>query len=88
MRQPSVSYRMISFSNLCCSNLRHSLSVVAVARFCGNIEMCRLTEQVIFTEPYMEASNNRWTSPHLDADAQALREDAIIKLEIAGLKSK
>jgi 5-methylthioribose kinase len=36
----------------------------------------------------MDAANNRWSSPHLDADAQALREDSAIKLEIAGLKSK
>ena len=50
--------------------------------------MCRLTEQVIFTEPYMDASNNRWTSPHLDADTQALREDSDVKIEIASLKSK
>lgn len=62
--------------------------MVAVAHFCGNIEMCRLTEQVIFTEPYMNAANNRWSTPHLNTDAQAVREDSAIKLEIAGLKSK
>ena len=61
---------------------------VSVAEFCGNVELCRLTEQVIFTEPYMIATNNRWTSPHLDDDAKALREDEVLKLEIAELKSK
>lgn len=65
-----------------------SFLLVAVEHFCGNIEMCRLTEQVIFTEPYMKAANNRWSSPHLDSDVQALQEDAAAKLEIAGLKSK
>ncbi|MCO5551210.1 hypothetical protein L7F22_004709 [Adiantum nelumboides] len=59
----------------------------AVAEFCGNVELCRLTEQVIFTEPYMEASNNRWTSPQLDEDVQALRNDEVLKLELADLKA-
>lgn len=59
-----------------------------VAEFCGNVELCRLTEQVIFTEPYMEANNNRWTSPQLDEDAKALREDELLKLEVADLKAK
>lgn len=59
-----------------------------VAKYCGNSEMCRLTEQVIFTEPYMVAPNNRWTSPHLDADAAAVREDDDLKVEIAELKAK
>ncbi|KAG0569049.1 hypothetical protein M758_6G057800 [Ceratodon purpureus] len=72
-------------SLLALSTMKHRKEV---AHFCGNIEMCRLTEQVIFTEPYMDAANNRWSSPHLDTDVQALREDSAIKLEIAGLKSK
>lgn len=59
-----------------------------VAEFCGNVELCRLTEQVIFTEPYMHASNNRWTSPQLDEDAKALVEDEHLKLEVAELKAK
>eukprot|EP00250_Pteridium_aquilinum_P019227 c24355_g2_i1 orf=168-2612(+) len=59
-----------------------------VAEFCGNVELCRLTEQVIFTEPYMEASNNRWTSPQLDEDAKALCKDELLKLEVAELKAK
>lgn len=61
---------------------------ISVAEFCGNVEMCRLTEQVIFTDPYMVSSYNRWTSPHLDDDAKALREDEVLKLEVAELKSK
>eukprot|EP00249_Psilotum_nudum_P021182 c28009_g1_i1 orf=420-2933(-) len=60
----------------------------AVAQFCGNVELCRLTEQVIFTEPYMVAANNRWTTPHLDEDVKSVREDVELKLEIADLKSK
>jgi 5-methylthioribose kinase len=61
---------------------------VSVAQFSRNVEMCRLTEEVIFTNPYRVAASNRWTSPHLDADAQSLREDSRAKIEIAGLKAK
>ena len=38
-----------------------------VAQF-TNGQMCRLTEQVVFLEPYTTAANNRWTSPQLDDD--------------------
>nr|AAT06025.1 methylthioribose kinase [Oryza sativa Japonica Group] len=59
----------------------------AVAQYCDNVEMCRLTEQVVFSDPYMLAKYNRCTSPFLDNDAAAVREDAELKLEIAELKS-
>ncbi|KAK4847258.1 hypothetical protein QYF36_000118 [Acer negundo] len=60
----------------------------AVAEFCGNVELCRLTEQVVFSDPYKVSQFNRWTSPYLDRDAEAVREDNTLKLEIAELKSK
>ncbi|XP_065870641.1 methylthioribose kinase [Euphorbia lathyris] len=60
----------------------------AVAEYCGNVEMCRLTEQVVFSDPYKVSQYNRWTAPYLDLDAEAVREDNILKLEVAGLKSK
>ncbi|KAJ7946110.1 Methylthioribose kinase [Quillaja saponaria] len=59
-----------------------------VAEFCGNVEMCRLTEQVVFSDPYKVSQYNRWTSPYLDHDAEAIREDNVLKLEVAELKSK
>ncbi|XP_074275497.1 methylthioribose kinase-like [Silene latifolia] len=59
----------------------------AVAEFCGNVELCRLTEQVVFSDPYKVSQYNRWTSPQLDHDAEAVREDNDLKLEIAQLKS-
>ncbi|RYR37273.1 hypothetical protein Ahy_A09g042187 isoform B [Arachis hypogaea] len=59
-----------------------------VAEYCGNVEMCRLTEQVVFSDPYKVSEYNRWTSPYLDHDAEALREDNLLKLEVAELKSK
>lgn len=59
----------------------------AVAEFCGNVELCRLTEQVVFSDPYQVSQYNRWTSPYLDHDAEAVREDNVLKLEVAQLKS-
>lgn len=57
------------------------------ARF-SNAEMCALTEQVIFTDPYYAARYNRCTSPQLDADARALHSDAAAKAAAAALKAK
>lgn len=62
--------------------------IFAVAEFCGNVELCRLTEQVVFSDPYKVSQYNRWTSPHLDHDADAVRNDNALKAEIAELKSK
>ena len=59
----------------------------AVAEFCGNVELCRLTEQVVFSDPYKVSQYNHWTSPYLDGDAEAVREDNTLKLEVAELKS-
>ncbi|XP_062227076.1 methylthioribose kinase 1-like [Phragmites australis] len=58
-----------------------------VALYSANVEMCRLTEQVVFSDPYRVSKFNRWTSPHLDKDAEAVREDDALKLEVAELKS-
>ncbi|XLU23144.1 hypothetical protein S245_059210, partial [Arachis hypogaea] len=58
------------------------------AEYCGNVELCRLTEQVMFSDPYKVSQYNRWTSPYLNRDAEAVREDNLLKLEVAELKSK
>lgn len=52
------------------------------------MELCRLTEQVVFSDPYKVSEYNRWTSPYLDRDAEAVREDNDLKVEIAELKAK
>ena len=59
-----------------------------VALFCGNAALCKLTEDVIFTEPYMVHDNNRWTSPQLDDLAATLRADAALKRAVSRLKCK
>lgn len=60
----------------------------AVAEFCGNMAMIKHTEQVVFSDPYKLSQYNRWTTPYLDADAEVIRGDNILKLEVAELKSK
>ena len=57
-----------------------------VALFCGNTALCKLTEDVIFTEPYMVHDNNWWTSPQLDDMAAAFRADAPLKRAVSRLK--
>ncbi|XP_059652949.1 methylthioribose kinase-like [Cornus florida] len=59
----------------------------AVSEFCGNMELCRHTAQVVFSDPYKVSQYNHWTSPYLDRDAEAVREDNALKLEVAELKS-
>lgn len=50
--------------------------------------MCALTEQVVFTEPYITAANNRWTSPQLDDDKKGIETDVPLKIAAAKLKAK
>ena len=59
-----------------------------VAVFCGNTALCKLTEDVIFTEPYMVHDNNWWTSPQLDDLAVTFRADAPLKRAVSRLKCK
>lgn len=56
--------------------------------FCDNTELCKITENLVFTFPYKEEESNRWTSPELDAMAKAFREDAEAKLAAQKLKEK
>lgn len=50
--------------------------------------MCALTEQVVFTEPYIISPNNRWTTPQLDDDKMAIENDLELKTAAAKLKQK
>ena len=50
--------------------------------------MCALTEQVVFTEPYIDSNNNRWTTPQLDEDKLAIENDIELKTAAARLKQK
>lgn len=60
----------------------------AVAEFCGNHVLCKITEDVIFTEPYMQHDNNRWTTPALDGYARRWCEDSDLHAAVNMLKLK
>ena len=56
--------------------------------FCDNTELCKITEDLIFTDPYRVHERNRWTSPQLDGIAGAFRQDAELKVAVSRLKLK
>ncbi|WP_369723389.1 S-methyl-5-thioribose kinase [Bradyrhizobium sp. LLZ17] len=60
----------------------------AIAAFAGNHALCKITEDLIFTDPYRVAEQNRWTAPYLDAVAAELREDMELHVAISRLKLK
>ena len=59
-----------------------------IAAFAGNSALCRITEDLIFTDPYRLAEQNRWTSPWLDEAAAGFRRDLEAHLAISRLKLK
>jgi 5-methylthioribose kinase len=59
-----------------------------IAAFSGNHALCKITEDLIFTEPYFPAEQNRWTQPWLDATAASFREDLDLHVAISRLKLK
>ena len=58
----------------------------AQALFCHNTALCKISEDLIFTDPYRLAPLNRWTSPELDPFAAAFRADAPLKVAVQELK--
>ncbi|MHC4051334.1 S-methyl-5-thioribose kinase [Bradyrhizobium sp. 25ACV] len=59
-----------------------------IAAFAGNHALCKITEDLIFTDPYRIAEQNRWTAPYLDALAASLRDDMKLHVAISRLKLK
>jgi 5-methylthioribose kinase len=59
-----------------------------IAAFAGNHALCKITEDLIFTDPYRVAEQNRWTSPWLDATAARFRDDLDAHVAICRLKLK
>ncbi len=56
------------------------------ALFCQNSALCKISEDLIFTDPYRTTPQNRWTSPELDWLAAAFRADAPLKVAVQELK--
>jgi 5-methylthioribose kinase len=59
-----------------------------IAVFAGNHALCKITEDLIFTDPYCVAEQNRWTAPWLDSTAGHFREDLDLHVAISRLKLK
>jgi 5-methylthioribose kinase len=59
-----------------------------IAAFAGNHALCKITEDLIFTDPYRVAEQNRWTAPWLDATAAAVRADLDLHVAVSRLKLK
>ncbi len=57
-----------------------------VARFI-NPEMCEITEDLFFNDPYQQHARNSYP-PELEADAAALRDDALLRQAVAALKHR
>lgn len=57
-----------------------------LALFAGNVELCDITENLVFSDPYFDAEMNRHTSPQLDADVARLRADRDLKVAAQHLK--
>lgn len=57
-----------------------------LALFADNVELCGITEDLVFTDPYFEAPLNRHTSPQLDPLVAELRADRDLKVEAQRLK--
>ena len=66
--------------------MRRCVSRANLQKF-SNTEMCRITELLIFQEPYQPgAEKNRWTSPQLDDAVAALQASAAVRRGLAYLR--
>ncbi|MFN0115825.1 MAG: S-methyl-5-thioribose kinase [Paracoccaceae bacterium] len=89
-RYPGVGQRLGRF---CARTLFRGsdLSMTAAARkadlalFAGNVALCDITENLVFTDPYFDAPLNRHT-PGLDAAVATLRTDLALKIAAQHLK--
>jgi 5-methylthioribose kinase len=58
----------------------------AMALFAGNVELCDITENLVFSDPYFAAAMNRHTTPQLDALVTSLRADRDLKVAAQQMK--
>jgi len=59
-----------------------------IGAFLANSAMCKISEDLIFDEPYFSAPLNRHTQPQLDALAESVRRDTPLKLAVQELKAR
>jgi 5-methylthioribose kinase len=70
-------------SDLCMPTLDKKADV---ALFSDNGALCDITENLVFSDPYIEAPMNRHTSPQLDVLVGELRRDRDLKVEAQRMK--
>lgn len=58
-----------------------------VALFAGNVELCGITEDLVFSDPFKDAPLNRHT-PGLEPETSAARADRDLKLAAQALKAR
>jgi 5-methylthioribose kinase len=58
-----------------------------VSQFCDNVELCKITEDLIFTDPYRDAHQNRYT-PELEPLARSFFSDVELKMAVTRMKAK
>jgi 5-methylthioribose kinase len=59
-----------------------------MAIFAANTDLCKITEDLIFTDPYRVDDRNSWTSPQLDPVKAAFEADSDLKIAVSRLKVK
>ncbi|CAN5155968.1 S-methyl-5-thioribose kinase [soil metagenome] len=57
-----------------------------IALFSDNVELCDITESLVFSDPYFEAPMNRHTAPQLDKLVSEIRGDRDLKVEAQRMK--
>ncbi len=57
-----------------------------LALFADNVELCDISESLVFSDPYFDAKLNRHTAPQLDELVAQLRADRDLKVEAQRLK--
>ena len=56
--------------------------------FSNENKLCKLTEQVVFSDAYVFSSLNRWTTPQLDDKVNEIKNDIILILKVYELRKK
>jgi 5-methylthioribose kinase len=59
-----------------------------LALFADNAELCDITENLVFSDPYFDAELNHHTTPQLDDIVARLRADIDLKVEVQHLKAR
>ncbi len=57
-----------------------------LALFAGNVELCHITESLVFSDPYFDAPRNQHNAPALDGIVARLRADRDLKVAAQHMK--